>query len=1058
MNQQNIQMRNLFKLIIIVSILTLTTGYISAQTVNGVVVDKKGEPVIGATILEKGTSNGTITNYNGEFSLVLKTKNSAVIVSYIGYNKQEISTSGKSTLKVTLTEDTQNLDEVVVVGYGVQKKTSVTGSVSAVSADKLQKLPTDNVSNMLAGRVSGLVTRQTSGVPGENGSSIYIRGISTTGNSTPLVLVDGVERDFQNLDPSEIETITVLKDAASASIYGVRGANGVVLVTTKRGSVSDKITVNYNGTFSASTNANFPEFLDGPGYASYHNQAKILDGQPVEFDEQRIGYIKNGNDPMGVWGNTNWFKLIFKPYAPGTSHTLNLTGGNNKVKYFVGTNYYRQDGIIENVSFDRYNLRSNLDMKINNDITFKVDIAGRIEHRLQPGVTPGAADPSASTDNGGATMGYKNIIYYAIAATPVVNPRMPDGTYIGYNNPLIARDESGFSDRKTKSVQTSMSLVYDASKWMKGLRLTTLFGYDFSNSFFKELLLPCEQITPQYGTGLGVGSVLQMTPGFSPHLSSGINELTDASSYFSRYTFQAIANYNRKFDKNDVGLDLVWEQSGSYANSFGASKQNLPITKIPDLNFGTEVVPNSVYGSHSQGGRSGFVSRINYAYMDKYMVQFSGRADWSPKFSPQNRLGIFPALSLGYRISEESFIKNNAAFSFINNLKIRGSWGVLGNDAISDFMYLQGIGLTTSSTSVIGDTGRPSLYSTAVPNRDITWETTTTYNGGFEGTLWNGLLSFELDGFYKVTKDILQGQSGIMPPSIGGNYPAVVNNAIVDVRGVELELSHKKVINKNFNYNIKGNFTFARNRYVKIDDSPNIPVYQRRVGQPLGSVLGYISEGLYQDENDLRYSPKTSEEVRIGDIKFKDINGDGKIDLSDRVWIAKNPLPQIMYGINFDTQYKWLDLSLFFQGAAMSDVMLSGTYQALGYSDGTFYTQIFKWGSNPPKYLAEGSWTPDNRNAEYPRLSTQSSSNNASISDFWKRDASYIRLKNVQIGLNIPRKIVQKAKLEALRVYLSGTNLLTFSKLKYIDPEAPSVNNGYYPQQRVYSIGLNISL
>lgn len=1051
-------MRKHVKFLIVLAFQLFVFGQVSAQTIKGTVTDKKGEAIIGATVLEKGTTNGTITNFDGEFTLVLKNANSAIEISYIGYVKQELKPAGKTLLKVILQEDAKNLDEVVVVGYGVQKRTSVTGSVSAVSADKLQKLPTDNVSNMLAGRVTGLVTRQTSGVPGENGSSIYIRGISTTGNSSPLILVDGVERDFQNLDPSEIESITALKDAASASIYGVRGANGVVLVTTKRGTVSEKIQVTYNGMFSASTNANFPEFLDGPEYAAYHNKAKILDGQPVEFDEQRIGYIKNGNDPLGIWGNTDWFKLIFKPYAPGTSHTLNFTGGTEKVKFFVGTNYYKQDGIIDNVSFDRFNLRSNLDMKILDQLTFKVDISGRLEHRLQPGVTPGAADPSASTANGGATMGYKNIIYYAIAAAPVVNPRMPDGTYIGYNNPLIARDESGFSDRKTKSVQSSMSLVYDASKWMKGLRLTALFGYDFSNSFYKELLLPCEQITPQYGTGLGVGSTQLLTPGYSPHLSSGINELTDATSYFSRYTLQAIANYNRKFDKHDVGVDLVWEQSGSYSNGFGASKQNLPITKIPDLNFGTEIVPNSVYGSRGQGGRAGFVSRVNYAYMDKYMAQFSGRADWSPKFSPQNRLGIFPAVSLGYRISEESFMKNNDSFSFINNLKIRGSWGILGNDAISDFLYMQGIGLTTSNTIVLGDAGRPSLYSTAVPNRDITWETTTTYNGGVEATLWNGLLSFEADAFYKVTKNILQGQAGIMPPSIGGNFPAIVNNAVVDVRGFEVELSHKKSINKNFNYNVKGNFTFARNRYVKIDDSPNIPAYQRRIGQPLGSVLGYISEGLYQDENDLRYSPKTSEEVRIGDIKFKDINGDGLINTTDRVWIAKNPLPQIMYGMNFDAQYKWVDLSLFFQGAAMSDVMLSGTYQALGYSDGTFYTQIFKWGSNPPKYLAEGSWTPENTNAEYPRLSTQTSSNNASISDFWKRDASYLRLKNAQIGVTIPRKIVQKAKLESVRVYISGTNLLTFSKLKYIDPEAPSVNNGYYPQQRVYSVGLNVTL
>ena len=287
-------MKIFLKVFFIATFQLFVFGQVNAQTIKGTVTDSKGETIIGATVLEKGTNNGTITNFDGEFTITLKNANSVVEVSYVGYLKQEVKTTGKSVLKVVLEEDAKKLDEVVVVGYGVQKRTSVTGSVSAVSADKLQKLPTDNVSNMLAGRVSGLVTRQTSGVPGENGSSIYIRGISTTGNSSPLVLVDGVERDFQNLDPSEIETITVLKDAASASIYGVRGANGVVLVTTKRGKTSEKIQVTYNGMFSASTNANFPEFLNGLEYANYHNKAKMLDGQPVEFDEQRIGYIKNG--------------------------------------------------------------------------------------------------------------------------------------------------------------------------------------------------------------------------------------------------------------------------------------------------------------------------------------------------------------------------------------------------------------------------------------------------------------------------------------------------------------------------------------------------------------------------------------------------------------------------------------------------------------------------------------------------------------------------------------------------------------------------------------------
>ena len=1049
-------MKKQLKLIVFILMQCVFIGFATAQTVKGIVTDEKGETIIGASVREKDTKTGTITDIDGKFTLNVKSIQSPLVISYVGSITQEVKAS-LQLMKVVMKANTKDLEEVVVVGYGVQKRTSVTGSLASVSAEKLEKLPTDNVSNMLAGRLPGLVTRQTSGVPGENGSSIYIRGISTTGNSSPLILVDGIERDFQNMDPSEIDNITVLKDAASASIYGVRGANGVILVTTKRGSSNEKINITYNGSYNISTNTNFPTFLNGLEYADYHNKAKTLDGQPIEFDEQRIGYIKNGNDPMGVWGNTDWFKLIFKPFAPATSHTLNINGGTEKVKFFIGSSYLRQDGIIDKVSFDRYNLRSNIDVKINKDMTLKVDVSGRLEQRRQPGVTPGSSDPSGSTDNGGATMGYKNIVFYAISASPTVNTRMPDGTYIGANNPLIARDESGFANRDSKLVQTSMSLVYN-TPWLKGLKLTGLFGYDFSNSFFKEFLLPYEQITPQYATGLGVGSTQVMTPGFSPHLPSGINELTDATSYFSRYTFQAIANYNNKFGNHNLGVDLVWEQSGSYSNSFGASKQNLPITQIADLNFGTEVIPNSVYGSRGQGGRAGFVTRVNYAYLDKYMIQFSGRTDWSPKFSPENRLGIFPSLSAGWRISEEPFIKEASGMSFLNNLKIRGSWGMLGNDAISDYMYIQGMGLSANSSAILGNVGRPSLYTTAVPNRNISWEKTTTYNGGFESTLWNGLLSLEMDVFYKVTTDILQGQAGLMPPSIGGNFAGTVNNGIVDVKGLEIVLGHKNKINKDFNYSVTSNLTFARNRYVNIDDSPNIPAYQRRIGQPLNGVLGYLSDGLYQDANDLRYSPKTSEEVRLGDIKYKDVNGDGIISSSDRVWIAKNPMPQIMYGANLDVQYKWIDMSLFFQGAAMSDIMLCGTYSALGYSDGTFFTQAFKWGSNPPKYLVEGSWTPENTNAEYPRLSTQTSSNNAAISDFWKRDASYLRLKNLQIGLTIPKNVVKKIKLEGLRVYFSGTNLLTFSKLKFIDPEAPSVNNGYYPQQRVYSVGLNVSL
>lgn len=1036
------------------SIFMLTlSALVQGQTVRGVVTDQKGETIIGATVLEKGTNNGTITNFDGQFTLQLRNSSATLEVSYVGYVKQELPTAGKSNFTITLLEDTKKLDEVIVVGYGVQQRSSVTGAVASISGDKLTKIPSDNISTMLGGRIAGLVTRQQSGVPGENGATISIRG-----GSNALVLVDGVERDFQNLDPSEIESFTVLKDAASTAIYGVRAGNGVILVTTKRGKSNEKIAVSYDGIFTASTNTNFPEFLTGPEYAHYHNLAKTLDGQPIEFDERRIGYITNGNDPQGIWGNTDWMKLIFKPFAPGTNHKINLTGGSDKIKFYVGSSYLRQDGIIDKVSFDRYNLRSNLDIKFTDDLTFKVDIAGRLEHKQQPGVSPGAADPSASTANGGATMGYKNIIYYAIAAAPVVNPKMKDGTWIGYNNPLIARDESGFRDHKSRVVQTTMGLNYDANKLLKGLKLTANFGYDFSSAFAKSLILPVEQATPQYSTGLGEGSVQQLTYGYSPHRIEGINELSDAAAFSSKYTFQAIANYLNKFGDHNVGVDLAWEQSGAYSNSFSGYVENMPLTDLPELSKSANFPEIPVYGSSGQSGRAGLVSRFNYSYLDRYMIQFTNRTDWSSSFLGTNKLGIFPGLSMGWRISEEDFVKKNAGMNFIENLKLRLSWGVLGNDVVAASSYLENYAITSTSTVVFGDNGYQSIAPVNIPNKDLRWETVTTYNAGIESVFWNGLLSLEFDAYYKVREDILGRAPSIYPPSIGNNFPTYVNFGTIDTRGFDVILGHKRTINKDFNYFVSGTFTYASNRYVKWTQSANTPKNLLVIGNSPGSVYGYQSAGLYQDEDDLRYSPKMSDEVRLGDIKFKDFNGDGKIDNSDRVLIANSPLPKINYGMNLDMQYKDFEMTLFFQGAAISDVMLSGTYQALGYSDGTFFTQIFKWGSNPPLYLAEGSWTPDNRNAEYPRLSTQTSSNNAQISDFWKRDASYLRLKNMQVGYNLPMQLVKRMKLEKVLFYLSGTNLLTFSKLKYIDPEAPSVNNGYYPQQRVFSLGMNIKL
>lgn len=1020
--------------------------------VKGRVVDSNGDPLPGVFVLEEGVaSNGVMTDDNGNFSIQVTDQNSVLLFSQLGFKELREPVGARKVFNVTLKDDTTLLEEVVVVGYGVQKKGSITGSIASINNETLTAAPTDNVSNMLGGKLPGLVSRQTSGLPGENDAQVYIRGISTTGNSSPLVLVDGVERDFSNLDPSEIADITILKDAASAAVYGVKGANGVILVTTRRGDVAST-RVTYNGALTISSNADMIELLDGPGYAYWHNLATDLDGIARDYSDTQIEYIRNGNDPQGILGNTDYLNLIFKKAAIGHNHNVSVSGGSKNVRYFVGGSYLNQDGIIDNVWFRRYNLRSNIDINLTDDLTLKVDVSGRIEDRHQPGVSAGSSDPTASFDNGGKEMGYKNIIFYAISARPTTRAQMPDGTYIGYQNPLIARDESGFQEKNNSYVQTGVTLQYNVP-FVKGLSVKLMGSYDFQNTLSKKLLLPCSQVTPQYSSASGP---LTLTPGNSPHLASGVNQLTEAHTLFSRYTFTAQMNYARTFGVHEVGGDLVWEQSGTAGRYFTASKQNFPITEIPDLNFSTDVVPNSVQGYHSHSGRQGLLLRGNYTYDSRYIVSASLRGDWSAKFAPEHRLGVFPAVSLGWRLSQEEFMESTR--DVVDNLKLRASWGVLGNDAISDFLYVQGIGLSSKPVVVIGGKPVQGLYTTSVPNADITWETTTTWNAGADASLWNGLLSIEGDAFYKLTTGILQSQAGQNPPSIGSNFSAIVNSGVVDVRGFELTVGHSNRVGE-LEYHLSANTSFARNRYISINDSDNIPSYQSKLGQPLGSVLGYVSDGLYRDEEDLARSPKTGSNVRVGDIKYKDLNGDGKITADDRTWIAGSQIPEIMYGLNLDFKWKGFDLMMFFQGAANTEIMLCGTYSALGFSDGTYYTQAFKWGSNPPKYLVEGSWTPDHTDAQYPRLSTQTSSNNVLPSDFWARDASYLRLKNVQLGYNLPASLTRKFYVDNMRVYLSASNLFTVSGLSAlgIDPEAPSVNNGYYPQQRVVSVGASLT-
>lgn len=1024
---------------------------VNAQiNIQGKVKDTSGEPLIGLSVMVKGTTTGTVTDIGGNFSIQVPNQKTELTFSFVGYKKQTLIVGTNKQLTITMQEDAELLNEVMVVGYGTQKKVSMTGSVSQLGNKELVRSPLPNVSQMLAGKLPGLVTKQESGQPGADDATMYIRGMGTWGDAKPMILVDGVERSFNNLDPNEIESVSILKDAASAAVYGVKGANGVILVTTKRGTADKKPEISYSGSMTLSQNTNFPKFLDGEEYAKWYNYAESINGRAPLFTASDINKIKNG-DPDGYFGNTNWYDLLFKKTAITHQHNLSVNGGSKNIVYFLSLGYLNQEGTVKNVDFDRYNFRMNVDAKITKDFTVSADISGRVEDRNNPGLS----DFTGKGNTSGS-----NLVNMMMAAHPYINAYdkngIPMASSLSQKNPLAARDLSGTNDKNNTVVNGSLAFKYDPS-FIKGLSMKFTSSYDVEYETNQTFFTPVT---------LSIFNPIDKSVSLNSGTEFGTNaQLTEGTVKTTRSTFQEQINYNHTFaEKHNFGFLFVAEQSKWKEHKMGAYVEGFDFYDLPQLNFG-KLNPKKPTGSSQELPRVGFVGRLNYDYAGKYLAEVSARADASTVFAKENRWGYFPAVSLGWRISEESFIKDN--FSFIDNLKLRVSGGLLGNDRIDPFQYLRMMALTPDSkvdgvdpkiipAGVIGGVPVNGLYSSNVPNYDITWEKSHNYNIGLDASLWNGLLSMEVDGFYKVTKDILTGVAALHPPSIGGYYPGVVNMGMVDVKGFELVLKHKNKIGE-VNYFLKGNISYAKNRILRIDESANIPDYQRVIGTSVGTKFGFIADGLFQTDKEAQTSPTWSKSARAGDIKYRDINGDGKITYEqDQVAIGKSNVPEMNFGFELNADWKGFDFSANFQGAAMCDVSLMGNYPGIGWDD-TAYTRTFYGNANTPRYLVQGSWTPENTSGKYPRLDTQYRDNNNCASSLWVKDGSYIRLKALQIGYSIPSKLLAKMNIARMRVYASGSNLFTLSGLDYLDPEVPDVNNGYYPQQRTFSFGMNLT-
>ncbi len=1013
-----------------------TVRQLITKTISGTIRGEDGEPVIGATVVDKNNpSHGTVSDIDGNFILTNVPENTILQFTYVGMKTREVSISGRTTVDITMESDTELLEEIVVVGYGTQKKSSVTGAVSQISGTELLKAPVSNVNNLLAGRITGVVALQTSGQPGSDGAGILVRG------GAAKYIVDGFERSFSEIDPNEIESISILKDASAASVYGL-DAGAVIIVTTKRGKQSPS-RITFTGGYGVSQNAMMLEMLDGPGYAYWYNKATEMDGNTPVFTSEHLEKMRAGIDG---WGNTNWYKETF---GLGSNMNLNLnaTGGTEKLKYFVSLGTYSQDGNVTNFNYNRYNLRSNIDAVIAENLDLTFDISGRIQERFAPLYGAGKDD-------------YNNIPQQAIRAHPYV-PKEIDGIPVStraasvFVSPLAASTSTGYSNANTATLQSNIALNFRAP-FLEGLSFKAVGSYDINYHTTKRYSIPYYT----YIANAPTASTRDISYNYGLDSRGDEESLVEGLSRSTTIRTNLSAKYENRFGPHNISALLLAETSAINDNSFGAYGYGFDIHELDELDFNSDPTKTRVIGGSKKARSAGFLGRITYDYDGKYLGEASLRYDGSYVFGgmvPGKRWSPFPAGSLGWRISEEEWFRNT--ISFVDDLKLRGAVGLTGRTGISPYYYLSTLSYLNSPAVILNGIPHEGLQTSRPGNINLSWEKTLQYNFGLDAYLWNGLLGVEFDVFYKYLYDILVASSQV-PDSFGGYTPGYENAGRQNHKGFELRLIHRNRVN-DFSYSIGANLTYAKRLWLSYPDAPNTPDWLKLTGKEVGSQIGFIANGLFQSQEEIDAHP-IIEAARpsIGDIRYVDRNGDGVISYNqDRGYVGKSSYPKFVGGLTLDAAWKGFDFSALFQAGLGRDIALTGVYST-GVMSHTSMTKPFYGNGNSPIYLVENSWTENNRDAEFPRLSvTPQSGNNAYSSTFWYRNGDYLRLKNIQLGYTFPTNALKSLGFEVLRIFIEGQNLLTFSALsKYgIDPEQPTVSNGYYPQQRVYNAGVKLT-
>lgn len=1003
--------------------------YAQSKVVKGEVKNQAGESIVGASVVEKGTMNGTISDFDGNFQLTVSKPDAVLQVRFIGFIAQEILLEGQSTLTVVLKEDDKQLEEVVIVGYGSQKKESVVGAISQVSAKELLKSPAANISQAIAGKIPGVVTSQTSGAPGSDDTQIYIRGRATfAGDGQPLILVDGVERAYSQIAPDDIESISVLKDASATAVYGVRGANGVMLITTKRGQ-DQKPTVSLTANWQSQSPTRKDTYLDSHQSVVLLEEALANDGLPSQFSAADIDMYKksvagqlSGLDAM-LYPNVDWYSSVLRSSAPAQRYNVNIQGGTKRMRYFVSGEYYDQQGLYQNLSLDkygnesntgyrRYAFRANMDFTLTQNLSASINFGTRFEERHGPNTNESAAF---------------NEVFYELNHTPgwifpvtyqIKNGETDVTLYGGssqYQNNIAGRLAKAGFYRATNTINETNFIADYKMDWLTpGLKARGMVSFDY-NSFYNR----------------------KFTAGFATH------ELND------RNNFQSIDAYNKFNTDTELSYagnqqttlyKLYMEYQLNYARKFGKHDvTGMVLYNQNDYRYQAELAQRY----------QGLVGRVTYGYDDRYLAEFNAGFNGSENFMQGKRFGFFPSLSLGWRLSNEDFMAS--ASSWLDNLKLRASYGQVGNDKYSGqrFLYTQKW-TQISNAYYFGTTGYTGIYEGQYPNYDVTWERANKYNFGVEFSFWDRLLSGNIDVFHEQRNDILT--SYLTRPEWVGVTMSPGNLGKTQNQGYEIELKHNNKIGRDFSYNVGLTYSHARNEILNMDEPEGKTAYRKREGHPIDQYFGLVADGFVTaaDLANAEFPVSTYGDVKVGDLKYRDINKDGFIDDRDETFIGYSNIPENSYSLSLGFDYKGFGFSM----------MLQGVDHVSRYYDAEAMYAFVNGGKVKEHHL--NRWDPskseaDNlASAKYPLLHYDSNGDhNQRTNSFFLQNGAFMRLKNIELSYTLPKAWTQPAGISDCRFYINGNNLITWDHLDGLtDPESNGSNR--YPIMRTVNLGVNL--